>query len=184
MQTLRDNAVLNGDVSDFRTGYGEGFVAAPGSGYVVEDHVASFCDRDSVFSAASAFSHANADVAHDGIIGIAEAPAVAVDCDTITGRGLAEDAHAFGYDHAVRDGDEATHGEYDYAVRLRNGIAEGARARIIEVRNNVNGTVPATDGVATEAFSAREGESRGRGGQERNESEKMHSGTMRWSRGF
>ena len=173
LEALSDDAVLDGDVSDIRSRDAEGFVAAPSYTHVVEDHVTSFGDGDSVFPTGPALSHSNPNISHNSIVGIAETPAIVVDGDAVAGRGLPEDRDAFGDDHALFDRDETADGKDDYAVGLRACVTQGARARVFEVGDNVDGAATATGCVGSEAFSTWESKPRGSGIQKRNDPGEM-----------
>ena len=82
LEPLGDDGVLDGDVGGGPRD-GEGLVAAPGRGHVVEDHAVAVGDGDGVLARGAAAAHAHADVPDDGVVGVGPGPAVAVDGDTL-----------------------------------------------------------------------------------------------------
>lgn len=129
LQALRDDGVGDGDVGHLAVDR-KGLVAAPRDGDVVEDHVVAVGDGDGVLARVAALAHADADVAHDGVVGVAPAEAVAVDGDAAAGRRLAGDVDVLGHDDARADLDDAADVEDDDAVGLGDGIAQGAGAGV------------------------------------------------------
>lgn len=111
------NVYLNGDVGSSAVD-AEGLITAPRDADMVEDHVLALCNAGCVLAARASFAHANANVSYNGIVGIRERPAVAVDCDARSRRSLAEDSNAFGDYDALFDLDETTDLEDNNTVRL------------------------------------------------------------------
>lgn len=68
-QTLGDDGVLHRDAGAVAAD-GEGLVAAPADGDVVEDHVGPGRDGDGVGARVAPPAHADADVPHDGVVGV------------------------------------------------------------------------------------------------------------------
>ena len=68
------------------------------------------------------------------------------------------DTDAFRDAHAVGDRDQPADGEGDGAVWFRDYVAEGAGARVVQVRHDVDFAVAAPDGGAAEVLCAGERE--------------------------
>jgi hypothetical protein len=85
LEPLGDDAVLDGDVLGCAAD-GEGLVATPGHADVVKDHAGALGDGDGVLARRAALAHADADVAHDGVVGVGPAPAVAIDGNALGSR--------------------------------------------------------------------------------------------------
>lgn len=110
LQALADDAILNGNVRSIAID-GEGLIAAPTHAQVIEYHIIAVGDSNSILSRSAALAHTDADVAHDGLVGIGEGPAIAVDGDAVARGCLAEDGHvARAYD-AVGDVDDTANGK-------------------------------------------------------------------------
>lgn len=113
---MPDDAVLDGNVSYFAAGDAECFIAAPGDTHVIKDHIAALSNGDCIFATRATLSHSDTNVANNCIVGVTEAPAIAVYGDAIARSSLAENSDSFGGDDAVFDLDHTTNGKYNYAV--------------------------------------------------------------------
>ena len=119
----------------------------------------TLCDSYTVFSAVSSLSHSDAQVPDNRIVGVAETPPIPVYCDTIARCCLPKDRHAFGYDHTLFNLNQTTYREHDYAVALRNALAERPFTAIIEICHNIDGATTTADSVSPKTFCARKSES-------------------------
>jgi hypothetical protein len=126
---------------------------------VIEDHIFALCYAGCVLASSTSPAHANADVPYDSIVGVGKGPAVAVDCDTISRCSLSKDADTLRDYNALFDLNKSADLEDDYAVGLRDRVAQGTGARVIQVGDNVYLAITAADGVFPKSFSTREGKS-------------------------
>lgn len=102
VQPLTDDRVLDRHIRDVAVD-GEGLVAAPGDGDVVEDHVLAVGNGDPVLTRVARLAHAEPHVADDGIVGVGPRQSVAIHCDAATRRRLAGDIHIFYNKPGVND---------------------------------------------------------------------------------
>ena len=98
----RGSTHLDGDVCS-STVDTEGLITAPRDADMVEDHVLALCDASCILASRASLAHANADVSYDGVVGIRERPAVAVNSNAFSWCGLSEDADALGDYNALLD---------------------------------------------------------------------------------
>ena len=95
---------------------------------------------------------------HDDVRRVGERDLAAAEPDAAAGRGLAGDGEVALGRHRGDQLDVAADVEHDEAVRGADGVAERARAGVVEVGDVIDDAVPRAGRLLAEALRAREGE--------------------------